>query len=469
VSEFAFIHNLDDDDVWTAGGTNAKPRLEFTASDPDSGDSVASVILRIYTAVSGGSPDTGGTHTLTGSTLVTALANGYYDSTYGMKNANQASSERWWTIEAIDGTGESTGESTPRRPFKVNWGQAIYQYELGAGFGPPSWDYATIPPGTQAAFLFANAAVDGGSRTDWQPALSAIPNDLAYMNVLVRLSTHTVGEQPALAYMSVTYQGTAQQPDNWTHFPSGQWSLDLGGQRRFGSKAFRCVVGEADYHYCEPFRLVESPADGIEVMPNTDYVFSAHVRTMDPPGPLTADHVVRLQVATLDGLTNLAYGSLYGDDYYLDGPGATLDSGALLNGSYIYPEGWQRLLLHFRTPANVYVVRPSIVYTKPDGSAPDDTGDVFWVDGTQWEEGTVVSPWTPGFVSHAIAMDAWGIRMNGEQGAQLDLVHSDGVQTADIDALVEAANGAGGGGSALADLVYFEPGTDIADLVTFEV
>lgn len=426
MSGFAHIWNLDDPNSWAAAGTDAHPRFEFTAACP-AGHSVASVIIKIYTASAGGTADA--TYTLTGGTLSAALAAGYYDSAYGMKNKDQASSERWWTIEVTCSNGDTSGEST-RTGFKVCWGQAKYDYSVPSGATSSGWQFESSPLAspslTHAAFLFraSSSSTDSGA---WSSSISTLtPN--THLHVLVRLSTDNAGTNPTLPDMTFSYLTAVSEPDQWTFSPAGDWFLDLG-LYRYGTKSLKFIVDDASDRYAYPFRITDG--DDIPVQPNTSYVFSAWVKT---DGPLTSGCEVRLEICAAGSLTPLVQGTTLGD-MYGDGPGATTDTSA-------YPEGWQRLHLRYTTGPGVNSLRPVIRYDN-NGSG---SGDAGWVDAAQIEEGVVVSSWHASQLSNASVRDAYGLMMDVQEGARGYFRASDGT-TATLDDIIMAGAGGGGGGS----------------------
>lgn len=442
MSGFAEIWNLDDPNSWAAGGTNAKPRLAFTVSDPD-GDSIGSVILRIYTASSGGTAAI--THTLTGATLSAAIAAGYYDSSYGMLNKDQASSERWYTVEAIDALGESSGESS-RTGFKVCWGQTKYDYTVPGGASSSGWAFSSTAlssgADTKVAFLFraSSGSTDSGA---WASSIgSLVPN--SHLHVLVRLSTRTTGTNPALPSMTFTYTTTAAAPDNWIASPAGNFTLDPSNFQ-YGTRSYKMAVGSTADHYFYPFRLTSG--DDIAVKPNTDYVFSVHVNMTCFGG-----NDLRLEICSGGSLTPLATGTVVGD-IYNDGPGATVDTSA-------EPEGWGRIHLRYKTGSGETVLRPVVRYKNTAAAI----GDQGWFDGALFEEGLVVSPWHANTLSNASVLDAYGLILDALAGAKVYARASDGV-TANLDDIVHAAVGGGGGGGGL-NFVTVGAGTLISDIVT---
>ena len=449
MSSFVKIHNIAEAAAWTAGGTDAKPRFEFTVADPD-GDPITQVVIRIYDAAVAGNLVQ--THTLTGATLAAALANGYYDSSYGMKNKDQANSERWVTYEATAG-GVSSGESS-RTGFKVCWGQALYEYEVPGGAGSSGWAITNGSPasGTDVALLFRSAASAGGGSGAWASNIGVVtPNN--YLVVLVRIYTWTSGTQPGFPDMAFTYDDDTTVPEKWTADPVADWFLD-NATYRYGTKAFKFVVDDGNDRTLYPFTVL---ADGlsendIAVTPNTDYVYSLHVRT---DGALTAGCELRLEIYAGGTMTSpIAVGTVagVGDD---PGKGATTDTSG-------FADGWQRLHLHFNS-GGLSFVRPMVRYDN-NGSG---SGDAGWVDGAQLEEGIVVSTWHAGQLSAASILDHYGLMLDGMAGAKVFARATTG-ETANLDDIVLAAVGGGGSGPTSSNLVWFEPG-GITDLVTFEV
>lgn len=424
MSGFAKIWNLNEAKAWSAVGNDAYPRLEFTVSDPDG--FVGAIWLRIYTAAAGGTYDA--FYALTGATLAAAIANGYYDAPYGMKNKDQASSERWWTIEAWDSAGESSGESS-RTGFKVDWGQAIYEYDVPSGASSSGWGFssAAMPANTASAFLFKSSASSqaGGVSGVWSSDISSVtPNE--FLQVLVRTTTWEAGAQPTLGDMAFTYDTSASQPEKWVPDPAPDWFLDPSGYR-FGTKGFKFVVDDnVNDRVIYPFRLAAS--DDIAVQPNTAYVLSCYIKS---DGPFGAGSEARLEVWAGGGFaTLLAQGTLLGD-VFADGPGATVDTSP-------YSEGWQRLHLRFVTGPGTTLVRPAFRYD--NGGAGN--GDAGWVDAFQLEEGTVVSSWHASQLAEASMRDAYGQVWDAQAGMTIFARASDGA-TATLDDIV---HGGGGGG-----------------------
>lgn len=87
----------------------------------------------------------------------------------------------------------------------------------------------------------------------------------------------------------------------------------------------------------------------------------------------------------------------------------------------LYPDGWKRLRLAFRTGAGITRVRPLIVYFDQDGMPA-----TFWLDGAMLTEGTVAPSWTQGTVAAAGTLAASGVQLDGATGAILRYRGTDG-------------------------------------------
>ena len=421
MATFAKIANLADLSVWTSGAAAAKARLEFTVADPDSGDSIASVILRIYSASAGGS--TLATYTLTGATLSAALAAGYYDTALTLV----LGTEYWWTIESTDSFGESSGESS-RTGFKVKWGQAIYEYAVPGGASSSAWAWANaaLPASTDAAILFATATGAGGTgRSAWKTNIADL-TPAAYLNVLVRLTTYLIGTQPTLDDMTFSYLSSATIPDHWTSIGSLTLSQD-SAQYRFGTRGLRCLMNGASNGYAYPYRV--TAGDDIIVVPGQTYTLSAYVRS--DIATVAALRVLKGgNPSVTDPNSYLIRGDVDIDPYDNDGIGSVTNA--------IFD--WVRIHVHFTVPAGLTTVRP-MLYIQQYGAGVPHT---VWTDAWRLEEGRVVTQWAPSFLSPAAVTDSYGSLFDGTAGATLRLRDIHG-HTADLTQIVDGLGGGGGG------------------------
>ena len=394
-ASLTYIHNLNEVAQWTGGGSHAKARFTFVYNDAD-GHAMSRRILRIY-ADSAGSPGSL-LHTDDVSVTATAGSTVTVDSTYALVMGTQYH----WSIEVYDGY-ESSGESS-KTSFKVRWGQAIYEYNVG--FGSSAWRFSAASMGVneQSAFLFRTATGGSGSGAGaWTADIGSLnPSGVSYVNVLARVATTVSGTNVGLTDMTFTYLASQLPPENWTSSPAGEWATDPS-VRRYGTQSFRCSVlaGTTGDRSLYPFRRVDG--DDIPVIPGTRYTFSAFVRTN---GALTGG-AVKLRVHP---------GGTLGPVIIAETAGVT-DTVSDTQSN----ESWRRLAVTFTVPAGVTTVRPAVIYVRTSGVT-----ETFWVDATKFEEGTVASPWTPGFVADAVVLDAGGLAVDGLAGGLFRLRGTDG-------------------------------------------
>ena len=366
--------------------------------------------VRVYSASSGGS-------TLYDSGIV-ATATTYHWATW----AGVLGTEYWWTIDVKDAIGEWQGEST-RTAFKMRWAQAIYEFAVPGGATSSGWSFASGTKVETASFLFATATgAAGAGRSAWKTTVGGL-TPAAYLNVMVRLTTDTAGTAASLADMTFSYIAAALTPDRWSTQAATptDWSFDESS-RRYGSRSYRCLISTSSgSRYIYPYtRLV---ADDIAVSPNTEYVFSAYVKTN---APTAADVSLTLFEA---GTTNVVLTGLYLD--------ADVTKFCTRDTS-LHPEGWQRLTLHFRT-AEQTRIRPVIHYGGGNLGTPVITiGDQFWVDAAMLEESRIASSWRPGLTGEAATFDATGAQIDETTGGIFRLRDAGGRSTA-LQSVVSAA------------------------------
>lgn len=376
-SQFAAIHNLSDLAIWTLAGAHAKPTLDWSYADPD-GHAQSAYRVRIYDAAVAGAL----VHD-SGKVLSTATV---YNATLAMVLGTQ----RWWTIEVWDQYDLTSGESS-RTGFKVKWGQAIYEHNPGAGSS--SWQFSTgaLAGGTLATLFRSATGTGGAGASAWATSVGAL-TPAAWLQVLVRLATSTVGTNPTLADATFTYLGASAQPDRWVFTPSSEWGLDADS-RRFGSQGLKCsvVAATTGNRYVYPYR--KTVGDDLPVVPGTTRTFSAYVKT----NGVLAGGALRLYVYPGGTLADPIAGSAVG-----------------ITDTSAYPDGWQRLTLTYDVPEGVTTVRPLVHYTRVSGVT-----ESFWVDAAMDEEGTVASQWQPGFVGDPVVLDSNGVMVDGAAGGIL--------------------------------------------------
>jgi hypothetical protein len=228
------------------------------------------------------------------------------------------------------------------------------------------------------------------------------------MQVLVRLCTRAEGTDPALTDMTFTYLGAASTPDRWTLVgPAGEWSLDPA-VRRYGSQSLRCqVIGATTGNrYIIPWR--KTTGDDIPVLPETTYTFSAFVKT--------------------DGLMTGGALSLYIFQAGSTSVSRVRSSPVVYDTTGLGNDGWLRISCRYTTAPGETAVRPMIHYNRLTAN-----NETFWIDGAKFEEGTVASAWTPGFVGEPTVLDANGIVVDAFSGGIFRLRGSTGTARDSIE------------------------------------
>lgn len=300
------------------------------------------------------------------------------------------SAERWWTVEVWDSLGESSGESS-RTAFKVRWGQAKYEANPGSGSSNYAFANAGVQAGTAAAFLFGSSASAATDPATWKTTVGAVTPD-QWFHILARLQTYTGGTNPTLANMTFTYTAAASQPDKWKSNQMAEISLDPD-ERRVGQKSLKTTIasGTAGDRYLYPYRLAgtEIIGDEISVLPNTQYIFSAFVKT---DAALTGGSL-RLRICRPLSNTD------------------TLAQGATFTDTSTSFEGWYRPQVTYTTESGMYNVRLILVYTRTSGVT-----ESYHTDGWLNERGAVASAWNPALAGLSGRFDMAGLMIDALYG-----------------------------------------------------
>jgi hypothetical protein len=316
------------------------------------------------------------------------------------------SAERWWTVEVWDSLGESSGESS-RTAFKVRWGQAKFEHNAGAGSSGWQFSAAAVPANTTAAFIFGSSSGSAVDPAVWKSTIGAVTID-AYAHILVRLSTNLAGTAPSLPDMTFSAFGSAVLPDKWKSNQTPEMLLDED-ERRFGQKSLRMAIasGTAGNRYIYAYRYDgdDDDDDEMQVLPSTQYVFSAFVKT---DVVLTGGNL-RLRVSRAFSSTDI------------------LADGASFTDTSASPNGWYRPQIVYTTEPGMFLVRLLLVYTRTSGVT-----ESFHTDAWMNEPGTVATPWHPTLVGRSARIDVSGVmidaffggilRVRGSLGGQTDTV-----------------------------------------------
>ena len=435
------ISNLNEAAEWTTSGQHALPT--FTWSTSGGTGSQTSWWLSIYA-------DSGKTTVLYNSGQVTDATHGSDTSFSIPTNANAPSwltsasgyngligiaglvngTTYYWTMEVWDSNGVSSTESGTSS-FKVRWGQAAYEWDAGTGYastGAWSITHAQPPANTQAVVLYRVVASSGGTTGAWSPDMGPLIGTERYLQTLVRMSTDN-GTKPYITDISFSYSTNAVPPDNW-FVNAGSVILD-DTERRFGTKSALWKPSTTGASSLQPTR--NTGEYDIPVLRNTRYTFSAYVKPVVITG-----RTLKLRIFKANGST----ASTSGLEEIADVNGVT---GSANYASFTADnEGWYRLTYTFETDSSTDFVKP-LIYLFGTGLATDSV----YVDGVQFEEGTVVRSWTPGFVTQAMTFEGAGLNIDGSTGGKLRLRGSD-AGARDIVEL--GANGLDFGGASPASL-----------------
>jgi len=412
----AKITNLSDTTEWTSTSQHAMPEFNWSYSS-GGGGAQSAWRLRIYNNGSKTTKyyDTGVVDDVTHASDLTFAP---------VKNASQqdwVSGEGWvtgtitglvngteyfWTIQVYDALGNSSGESSPVA-FKVRWGQAVYEWDAGTGYastGAWSIAHAQPPANTQAVVRYRVVASSGGTTGAWSSDIGSLIGTQRYLQTLVRMSTDD-GTRPYITDITFSYTTSAVPPDNW-HLTDGTAILDEN-ERRFGTKSALWRPSTTGASYIQPTRATGEY--DMPVLQNTRYTFSAYVKPV-----VIAGRTLKLRVFKSNGST----ASLAGLTEIVDVNGVTASQNYSL-----FPvdnEGWYRLTYTFETDSGTDYVKP-VIYLYGTGLATDS----LYLDGVQFEEGTVVRSWTPGFVTQAMTFEGAGLNIDGSTGGKLRLRGSD--------------------------------------------
>lgn len=313
----------------------------------------------------------------------------------------------FWTIQVSDPLGNTSAESATTG-FRVRWGQAVYEWDAGASYastGAWSITHAQPPANTQAVVRYRVSASSGATTGAWSSEIGPLIATQRYLQTLIRMSTDD-GTMPYITDITFSYTTSAVPPDNWS-VNSGNIILD-SNERRFGTKSALWRPSTTGASSVQPTRA--SGEYDIPVLQNTRYTFSAYVK------PVTiAGRTLKLRVFKSNGSTASATGLTEIAD--INGVTASKDYSQFTADN----EGWYRLTYTFETDSSTDYVKP-VIYLYGTGLATDS----LYLDGVQFEEGTVVRSWTPGFVTQAMTFEGAGLNIDGSTGGKLRLRGSDG-------------------------------------------
>lgn len=334
-----------------------------------------------------------------------------------------------------------------------------------------------------------SATYSSGGTVDvaWTSSVSPWVATARYLNTAVRLSSDNGFTSPELTALSLEYANSALSADNW--FDIGGVSFLDSSMKRFGTKSLR-FTGNATDLITESYAIDGASGDGtvITYVSNHNYSIGNTITTtgISPSGynlsgvaitsiTTTTFTVAGTETGTFSGagvVTRSQYDSyVAAGDAYSDTP----DIQVVPNTNYTYSvyvkpnilygsnhlrariyaggnslgnviadsgphtsfpvdnEGWYRMFVTFNSGSGRTSVRPTIYLVNNSNV----NGNSFWSDGAQFEEGSVVRSWTPGFVTSGITFEGGGLKIDKSGGASLRLRGSDLTDTRSVTELGE--------------------------------
>ena len=334
-------------------------------------------------------------------------------------NGLVSGTQYWWHVE-VTSTANLTSTATTRYPFKVRWGQDVFNFDLGASYATTAEHQTTINAatgGAQAVRLYASSSSSTVVPTAWYSSLTAAtPASARYMWVLVRLAQNANATgAPSVSGLDASWNSSTTQPDGWA-IDAGAHTLALSpSHKRFGTRAAKFTVnsspGITASGSISAYR--NSPGDGVPVSQYTVYTFSCYVYDNGDDGVGTSG-IIKLKV------------------FQGDRSNAVLNSADLLVASDPHTSflavdkepstgiGWRRMSVTFSSGGNS-VIRPAVECTN------FTNGKIIFVDGALVEEGSVIRSYTPGTVNSPAVVEGMGVQVDAAAGGKMRLRGSSGL------------------------------------------
>jgi hypothetical protein len=356
-------------ELYFSAGASGNPKLRsrWSYSCPD-GHPQASAIIRIY-ADSGGSPGSLlNTDTYTGTSVI-------FDTTYAVvENTKYHVSVQPTCSLAVQGV-ESAKNIT-----RTRWSRASYYFDGGStpvtlsavvdssvGANQAiTLEYATTGSTTEPSTWVSNVSAAGLNRYFWHRATM-----WAWAS-----ATPT---SPKLNSLTWNYSANGLSLDKWTVAAAA--TVDVG----------TFVYGHQSLKH-SPNAAEQNSYQTIAVTANTDIVLSGRIKTSGQPN-------AQIRLMDVAGAVTLASVSATADTDWTRYSTAAINTGSATS---------IRMVL----------------------TSNSNTGGVAaWFDAIKVEASTVVTPWTPGFVGAAVAIDAGGLQVDAQAGGILRLKGSAGGAT----------------------------------------
>jgi hypothetical protein len=311
----------------------------------------------------------------------------------------------WWTVTTRGSAGLESAESA-RTAFKVIWGQTRQEYTYTTSSYSYVHTLGSTPSATAVARIFGTTASSATAPSTWYSSLDlAIANRASNTILVVDMRVGILNNNNTARGSAPTITGTltsisgATTPDDWAKNNVSDSLTLVSTSRRFGTRSAQFTVNNAS-GLIQPYRL--SAGDGIPVVPNTNYVFSAYVS--DGSG-VSGNVTLRVYPGSA------ASASVTGETAL-----ATSDAHTAFEED---SDGWRRMYVFFNSSGNDKV-RP-VIYC--DGWT---SGQSILLDGSIVEEGTVIRSYTPGLVNSPAVIEGGGVQIDALQGGILRLRGSSG-------------------------------------------
>lgn len=359
--------------VYTPGAGWASPRLHvaWNFSDADAGHAQTAYQVFVKNDADGSTFYDSGKVVANGNSL-------YVPATFVEGNKYRVKVQVW---DTLDETGGYSTEFT----IRTRWGFSTHRFDLTTA--PTLWSVSTIDTtiGANSAVALeygSDAAANSTPSSGWLATLAeaALARYFFYRVYLLAWGA-SPATSPTLNKLVLSYSANVLALDDWTLVGGGS-NVDIS-TKVYGTQSLKVVSDAATIRFARQI---------VPVLPNTNYVLSWRNKQSGD----ARSFVETWGGGGAPGLTN----------WYQDAAHTTYD--------------WTAYSLSFNSGALTTVQVLFGVYSN------GTSGAVGWFDAVKLEASTVVTPWTPGFVSDAVVLDAGGISVDGTGGGVFRLQGSGG-------------------------------------------
>ena len=283
-------------------------------------------------------------------------------------------------VQVYDGV-EWSGYST-ELTVRARWGYGLYRYDMGSAPTTLALDtLATTTSATSEVAIEYSSNTTTATPSTFYATVGSVPlQRYFFWQVYLFAWDSATPTSPSLDQLVIDYSSVILVPDNWTRSDtSGTVIVADTGSYVYGSRSLRISADGSKYAY----QLVS-------ILPNTNYILQVRQKSTGNSGGTVFLADTSSGSAITTGIPVMA---------------ATQDFTRAV--SAVWNSG---------SRSQVYVV------CKADGSA----GTFAWFDAIKLEASSVATPWTPGFVGGAIAIDAGGVQVDASAGGVMRLRGSTG-------------------------------------------